>query len=188
MIATCDMEEIGLIGATQLVKELKAECGLRGAIVFETMAYTSKKPNSQTVPKGFEQIYPNQYKRLKNRGFTGEDTLVIYHNNGKPLAISYGESLAHIAGHDSVMLLRAPGDILGGILARLFPYLVRQFYRADHYPFLVAGVPAIQITDSANFRNPNYHKPKDTADTLDYEHLANIVAATAITIPRLDSM
>jgi len=184
MLAACDMEEIGFIGATQLVKELKAECKVRGAIIFETMAYTSKKPNSQSVPPGFEKIYPSQYKRLKARGFTGEGSLVIYHNNGKPLAVGFSESMAHVAGKDSVMMIRAPGDvpILGQILRVSAFHLIWNFYRADHYPFLKAGIPAIQITDSANFRNPHYHRLTDKPDTLDYDHLVNVVTATALII------
>jgi hypothetical protein len=104
---------------------------------------------------------------MKKCGFTGEDTFVIYHNDVKTLAVSFSESVAHIAGADSVMLLRAPGDIplLGWILRTFFFSLVKQFYRADHYPFLVANIPAIQITDSANFRNPHYHGMTDAAYT-----------------------
>ncbi len=188
MLVACDMEELGFIGAIQFVRELTEECKLRGAIVLETLAYTSKQPNSQSVPPRFGLIYPDQARRLEKRDFIGEYAIVIYHNNAKSLAVGFGESLAHIAGVDSIMLVRAPGDIpvLGRILRTFYFPLVQQFYRADHYPFLVAGIPAIQITDSANFRNPNYHKMTDTPDTLDYEHLAKIVAATAIAMLRLD--
>lgn len=190
ILATCDMEEIGFIGATQLVKQLSNEYKLKEAIVFETMAYISHEPNSQALPPRFGLFYPNQARRLKNCGYVGDKVVVIYHNNARSLAVSFSESLAHITGDDSVMLLRAPGDIhvLGQILRIFFYSLIKQFYRADHYPFLLAGIPAIQITDSANFRNPHYHKMTDTPDTLDYENLANIVAATATTILRLDSM
>lgn len=189
VLATCDMEEIGCIGATQLVKQLANEYKLRGAIVFETMAYLSHKPNSQALPPGFGFVYPDQASRLRNRGYVGDTTVVIYHNNARSIAVGFSESLAHIVGADSVVLLRAPGDIpvLGRLLRTFFYSLIRQFYRANHYPFLVAGVPAIQITDSGNFRNPNYHKMTDTPDTLDYDRLASIVAATAITTLRLDS-
>jgi hypothetical protein len=46
-------------------------------------------------------------------------------------------------------------------------------------------LPAVQITDTANFRNPNYHLPGDTPDTLDYDRLADVIAATALAIERL---
>jgi hypothetical protein len=31
------------------------------------------------------------------------------------------------------------------------------------------------ITDTAFFRNPNYHRQTDTPDTLDYERMAGVV-------------
>jgi Zn-dependent M28 family amino/carboxypeptidase len=184
ILACCDMEEIGLLGATELIKQLSPDYDIKGAIILETLAYTSKQPNSQSVPPRFGLIYPDQAKRLKKRNYVGDNTIIIYHNNAKSLAVRFGESMANIAGADSVMLIQAPGDIpvLGRLLRTFFYQLIRQFYRANHYPFLMAGIPAIQITDSANFRNPHYHKPKDTADTLDYECLACIAESTLIMI------
>ncbi|HMZ78882.1 MAG TPA: hypothetical protein PLL06_04215, partial [Acidobacteriota bacterium] len=34
-----------------------------------------------------------------------------------------------------------------------------------------AGIPALMWTDTAEFRNPNYHLRSDTPDTLDYGFL-----------------
>jgi hypothetical protein len=31
------------------------------------------------------------------------------------------------------------------------------------------------ITDTAFYRNPNYHQVTDTSDTLDYERMAHVV-------------
>ena len=46
--------------------------------------------------------------------------------------------------------------------------------RSDHVPFWEAGVPALMWTDTAEFRNPHYHRPTDTPETLDYEFLAGV--------------
>ncbi len=46
---------------------------------------------------------------------------------------------------------------------------------SDHAPFWDQGIPALMITDTAYFRNPNYHGPNDTADTLDYAFMAELV-------------
>ncbi len=51
--------------------------------------------------------------------------------------------------------------------------------RSDHAPFLLRGHPAVMITDTANFRNPNYHQPTDTIDTLDLNRYTQTVAALA---------
>ena len=37
------------------------------------------------------------------------------------------------------------------------------------------GIAALMITDTAYFRNPNYHGPNDRADTLDYAFMAELV-------------
>ncbi|MFT3708673.1 MAG: M28 family peptidase [Archangium sp.] len=46
--------------------------------------------------------------------------------------------------------------------------------RSDHFPFWQAGLKAVLWTDTANFRNPHYHRPSDTPDTLDYEFMARV--------------
>lgn len=40
--------------------------------------------------------------------------------------------------------------------------------RSDHASFWDEGYPAMLLTDTANFRNPNYHKATDTFETLDF--------------------
>ncbi len=47
---------------------------------------------------------------------------------------------------------------------------------SDHRSFWKFGYRAFMITDTAFYRNPNYHSPGDIAGTLDYEKLAEVVA------------
>jgi aminopeptidase YwaD len=63
----------------------------------------------------------------------------------------------------------APG--LKVVVADKFPFAPPDFRRSDHAPFWAAGVPALMLTDTSNFRNPNYHKPTDTIETIDPERL-----------------
>lgn len=53
-------------------------------------------------------------------------------------------------------------------------------FRSDHVAFWEAGVPALMLTDTAEFRNPNYHQPSDTAESLTPEFWRNVVAATLV--------
>jgi hypothetical protein len=46
---------------------------------------------------------------------------------------------------------------------------------SDHASFWDAGLPALMVTDTAFFRNPNYHLPSDTIDTLDFTFMAKLV-------------
>jgi hypothetical protein len=46
---------------------------------------------------------------------------------------------------------------------------------SDHWSFWQHGLPAVMVTDTAFLRNPNYHMPTDTPDTLDYRRMAMVV-------------
>lgn len=46
--------------------------------------------------------------------------------------------------------------------------------RSDHAPFWWQGYPAISMSDTAEFRDPNYHRPTDTADQLNYDQMARM--------------
>lgn len=51
--------------------------------------------------------------------------------------------------------------------------------RSDHAPFWRVGLPAVFWTDTAEFRNPHYHRPTDTPDTPDYAFLAGVARLLA---------
>lgn len=53
--------------------------------------------------------------------------------------------------------------------------------RSDNAPFWDAGYQALMVTDTANFRNPNYHEPTDTLDTLDLEFATDVTKAMLAT-------
>ena len=46
---------------------------------------------------------------------------------------------------------------------------------SDQRNYWANSMTAVMITDTAFMRNPNYHKPTDTADTLDYARMADVV-------------
>jgi aminopeptidase-like protein len=37
------------------------------------------------------------------------------------------------------------------------------------------GYPAVMITDTAFYRNPNYHTATDTIDTLDFDKMTDLL-------------
>jgi hypothetical protein len=49
--------------------------------------------------------------------------------------------------------------------------------RSDHIVFWRHGFKALMITDTAFFRNENYHKETDTIDTLNFEVMDDVVAS-----------
>jgi Zn-dependent M28 family amino/carboxypeptidase len=50
---------------------------------------------------------------------------------------------------------------------------------SDHWSFGKCGYKAFMVTDTAFYRNPNYHAPTDLPETLDYERMARVVDGLA---------
>ncbi|MCC7412574.1 MAG: M20/M25/M40 family metallo-hydrolase [Gammaproteobacteria bacterium] len=57
--------------------------------------------------------------------------------------------------------------------------LVRDARRSDHASFWARGYPALMVTDTAGFRYPFYHLALDTAESLDYGRMAQVVLGLA---------
>lgn len=55
------------------------------------------------------------------------------------------------------------------------PMPLPDMLRSDHRAFLLNGIPAVMVTDSANFRNPNYHTATDTIETIDAPRFTLVV-------------
>jgi hypothetical protein len=55
------------------------------------------------------------------------------------------------------------------------PRIVPGVAFSDHLNYWHAGYDAVMITDTAFYRNPHYHAPSDTPDTLDYARMAQVV-------------
>jgi len=187
VLAAPDFEEIGLLGSAELVPWLMNRYSLRGVVVFDAIGYADPTPGTQAVPPGLDRIYPSQLRRLRLRAFAGDTVLGIYRGSSSGLIRDWARCLAATLARDRILLLRDPLDLplLGRLAARL--PAARNFSRSDHVPFWRAGIPAIFVTDSGNFRNPNYHRPSDLPAALDYETLAGIIAATALAVERLAS-
>ncbi len=57
----------------------------------------------------------------------------------------------------------------------------RDAERSDHAQYWRAGLPAIFITDTGEFRSPHYHRPSDVPETLDAGFLTAVARATLAT-------
>lgn len=56
---------------------------------------------------------------------------------------------------------------------------------SDHASFWDAQWPALMVTDTAFFRNPHYHLPSDTMETLDFGFMARLVASLELAVAAL---
>jgi Zn-dependent M28 family amino/carboxypeptidase len=59
---------------------------------------------------------------------------------------------------------------------------------SDHASFWDHDVPAVMITDTAFLRNPNYHTPGDTIDTLDFPFMAQVVRGLYLAVGQLSDV
>jgi hypothetical protein len=185
ILAAPDFEEIGLIGSRELVRLLKTRHRVRAAIVFDPIGYMDARPNTQKLAPGVGLLYPAQLARLRARDNAGDGVVAIHRRRSTALVRLWAECAAATVGRERVVMLRDPCDLpIIGPLLNLVP-LARNFSRSDHRRFWDARLPAIQVTDTAEFRNPHYHRSSDTPATLDYETLADLTVATVLLIRRL---
>lgn len=126
----------------------------------ECIGFFSDAPNSQQSP--FKPI-PGVFEPPTVADNIVLVTLAKHQNVSKDLA--------------SKMLAAAP--TLKVFRADFSPLPLPDLMRSDHAPFMFAGVPSFMVTDTANFRNPNYHKPTDTLETLDTRRLTLVAQGLA---------
>ena len=120
------------------------------------VGYASRAPGSQRNP-----IPPMRVPTVGD--FLG---LVGTHRSRKVL-----DRVLTLAGSSAVPVL---GLYLPPVPLEVIRRLAPHVLRSDHAPFWEAGIPALMWTDTAEFRNPNYHRPTDTPETLDYEFMAGV--------------
>lgn len=68
----------------------------------------------------------------------------------------------------------------GAVRGLAVPVMMPDIQRSDHSAFAEVGVPAVMATDGAEYRNPHYHRPTDTPDTLDPGFLAGSTRTLAV--------
>lgn len=160
-----DLEEYGLLGSSAYAKHLHANKEpLRLMISLEMLGYRDSTPNSQRYPAGLQYFYPN----------TG-DFIALIGN------LSNLIDLKKIS-HSIKTTANIPCEILP---VPLRGFVVPDTRRSDHAPFWDQGYAAIMITDTANMRNPHYHNPTDTLDTLDLDFLTGVCQGLAAAIYNL---
>jgi Zn-dependent M28 family amino/carboxypeptidase len=65
------------------------------------------------------------------------------------------------------------------------PEAIQEIRRSDNSSFWDQRYRALMITDTSFLRNPHYHQPSDTPDTLDYERLTEATRGVVEAVARL---
>ncbi len=142
------------------LKHKRAE--VEGMICLESIGYFLEEPGSQQFPLPFFRFfYPDTGNfitfvgDIHSKGFL--ERAKDSFKKGTDLPVESLSSLSIVPGVDL----------------------------SDHRSFWKFGYKALMVTDTAFYRNPNYHGPGDTADTLDYSRMAEVVMGLRVTILEL---
>ncbi len=159
-----DMEEYGMLGSDQYAADLKRQQQpLRLMLSLEMLGYCNPAPNSQRYPAGLQYFYPDR----------GNFIALI----GNLPAIGDLMTLSR-----SIRQVGTPSEWLPVPIKGL---IVPQTRLSDHSPFWDRGYRAMMVTDTAFMRNPHYHRPSDTIETLDLDFLTGVCRGLAIGIRSL---
>jgi Zn-dependent M28 family amino/carboxypeptidase len=160
-----NLEELNMIGSTAFAKKLKAaQVKVEAMISLEMLGYTDPHPGSQKYPGGLSWMYPDR----------GDFIGVIGNWRSNELLRRFAGAMRQVQGL-AVETLSVPGNGMLMPAVRL----------SDHSPFWDLGYPALMITDTSFFRNPHYHGPTDTADTLDFDFMAKVCEGVVNAVRRL---
>ncbi|MBD1829482.1 M28 family peptidase [Microcoleus vaginatus GB1-A2] len=148
-----DMEEYGYLGSSHHAAKYKQQQeSIRLMISLEMLGYCNHNPNSQSYPAGLKYFYPN----------SGNFIALIGTLRTVP-------DLINLSGK-----IRKSGQPCEWLPVPNRGLIVPDTRRSDHVPFWDNGYPAIMVTDTANMRNPHYHRESDRIETLDLDFLAGV--------------
>ena len=150
----------GHMGSRVFVRERKkAGDDVLGAIVLEMVGYTSPA-----------QDYPLV---LEWAGYPSEGNFIGIVGNGASQRFGRAVAAAFRAN---------PGLPVETLFVPFDGHVLPATRLSDHASFWDAGWPALMVTDTAFFRNPNYHLPSDTIDTLDFGFMAELVDSLVLAV------
>ncbi|MEG3985667.1 M20/M25/M40 family metallo-hydrolase [Microcoleus sp. S28C3] len=148
-----DMEEYGCLGSSHHAAKYKQQQkSIRLMISLEMLGYCNHNPNSQSYPAGLKDFYPN----------SGNFIALIGTFPTVP-------DLINLSGK-----IRKFGQPCEWLPVPNRGLIVPDTRRSDHVPFWDNGYPAIMVTDTANMRNPHYHRESDRIETLDLDFLTGV--------------
>ena len=158
------LEEYNYIGSTHYVEKLK-KGGERiiGMISLEMVGFTG--PRQDYPPYLDPKYYPN----------VGDFIAIIGNERSRGLLEKVYRSFKIHIPQLPLELLIVPGNGEGMEEVRL----------SDHSPFWDQGVPALMVTDTSFLRNPNYHLPSDTMETLDFEFMRKVAMGIYYSVTEL---
>lgn len=156
-----DLEEFGLVGSERYIKYVAESDNIVGGVVMDCIGYYDTAPGTQSGLPGFPS--PD-----------AADFLAIFGDGDSANITSQTVSI-----NDHLQILR--------LLAVVAPQqgdspLTGDLLRSDHSPFWLRGKPVLFFSDTANFRNANYHTETDTIETISPEFFSAAVKLATVSV------
>ncbi|PSB28504.1 M28 family peptidase [Stenomitos frigidus] len=150
-LAFFDREEAGLVGSLTFTSHPENLAKLEGVVNLEMMGYACHTAGCQKYPEGLP---------VNPIGDRGDFLGVVGDQEHLPLLNVFQVSASNPSGQSNLPAMITVPIPLKGLLT---PAVLR----SDHAPFWAKNIGAVMVGDTANFRNPHYHQPSDTPETLD---------------------
>jgi hypothetical protein len=137
----------------------KQKVSVLGMVCLEMIGYFKDEPKSQTYPIGLLSM--------------------IYGNKGDYITLIRKFGAGAFARQFSKQFINAQTIKTKTFVG--FSWLEGIDY-SDHLNYWKFGYSALMITDTSFFRNPNYHQPTDTMETLDLNRMSQVIDAVFIAL------
>ena len=158
------LEEYGYVGSTYHAKRTRDRAEMiYGMISLEMLGFTG--PRQKYPPYINPKYYPN----------VGDFIGVVGNERSKELLEEVRRVFKAFVPKLPSEFIVVPGNGEGLEEVRL----------SDHSPFWDQGYPALLVTDTAFLRNPNYHLPGDTMETLDFEFMRKVAVGVYYSVVSL---
>jgi Zn-dependent M28 family amino/carboxypeptidase len=141
-------------------------CKERGDVItamlsLESLGYYRDEAGSQKYPPIVSWFFPDRANFVAFVGDLGSRSLV----------------------RDAIGAFRASAQFPSEGAA--MPAFVTGVGWSDQWSFWQVGYPGVMVTDTAPFRNANYHTANDKPDTLDYARLASVTTGLVAVVEKL---
>ncbi|NBD15959.1 MAG: M28 family peptidase [Cyanobacteria bacterium] len=148
-----DLEEYGMVGSEIYAQELKQKNEkIRLMFSLEMLGYCCQEANSQRYPPFLEKFYPNAGNFIAFIGNLGTTQETRF----------FTRQMRHSGTPSEWLSVPFSGT------------MIPETRLSDHSPFWDQGYKAIMVTDTSFLRNPHYHQPTDTIETLDLNFLTGV--------------
>ena len=148
-------EQMGSAVHAKAIEKYKER--ITGVFILEMIGYFDQR-NIQEYPAGLKFFYP------AHGNFIG----AVSNFDSNSLGSEYCAAMKQINRLDCQRLV-APSFVTGVDFS-------------DHLNYWNAGIPAVMITDTAFFRNKNYHTVNDKVETLNLQKMKHVIDGVVLTI------